>query len=188
MTTQQVNDDDRRLSAEADAAEQRERANKAEHQLMVLRAELERARIRCGQLERQLANYDEDEFDPSKQKGVGGIPVGGPDMTEVEAIEARLGMSPTLDQQLKQLGLGSPGAPLLSYESSLRAKCSGATIGKALQVLWCARAAMMSNDQGRMWSAVQQIQLLPIAWFEEYLDLDSWDEQGLPSLKDKQDG
>lgn len=77
-----------------------------------LRRALEQERLRVSKLERQIQNVDESLVDPTNQRGKGYIHTFGMQdpvfMAEVEAVEARFGMSPTVDQQLRSLGIDTP--------------------------------------------------------------------------------
>lgn len=92
---------------ESSANEKRERASADQ-----LRRALEQERLRVSKLERQIQNVDESLVDATNQRGKGYVHTFGMQdptfMAEVEAIEARLGMSPTVDQQLRALGIDTP--------------------------------------------------------------------------------
>lgn len=77
-----------------------------------LRGEINMLRAENGRLKRESdPDYDPRDGDPSLQKGEGAIPLGEhPLLNEAEHIERRLGMSPTLDQQLRDVGEYAPAA------------------------------------------------------------------------------
>lgn len=95
-----------------------------------LRGELNLLRAENGRLKRERdPDYDPRDGDPSLQKGVGAIPLGEhPLLNEAEHIERHLGMSPTLDQQLRDVGEHSVGAYSLR-ESALTAPTVAALAG-----------------------------------------------------------
>ena len=98
---------------ERDNAELREEVIRSRSQLNKMKKALGDERIKSTRLERQLAGQDEDLHDPTKQRGIGGIPLGDhPVLLEAERIERALGMAPTLDQQLRSLGV-APADQLL---------------------------------------------------------------------------
>jgi hypothetical protein len=201
----------RLAAAEKDAAELRGERDREHQKVNTLRTQLANARIYAGRLERQIAGNDEAEFDPQKQKGLGAIPVGGPDMTEVEAIEAKLGMSPTMDQQMRQLGmgdvadqaqrlLGEGGAA--EYLEVVSSADEQAQLANVLQACWMGRTALKAfahvgsaDDlgltpsehraaQGVVVLALTAIESLPVSLFTRHLDLEDWDELDLPAIKE----
>lgn len=100
---------EREKALERENADLRQSDALSKHQLATARKALNEERNKSARLERQLEGYDEDLHDPSKQKGIGAIPIGDHHLFhEVEKIEARLGMSPTTDQQLRALGMKDP--------------------------------------------------------------------------------
>lgn len=180
--------------ASRDNQELREELGRERNKTNTLRTELEQARIRSDKLERQMAGHDDDAHDPQKQRGVGGIPVGGPPgefMREVEDMEERLGMSPTLDQQLRQLGLGEAGGvePRQLVAGTSR---DAHLVGPLIQLLWWARSVLVlirhgtvnERDEHACRLVVAQINELPVSTVERYLDLAEWDGEGLPPLKE----
>lgn len=186
--------------AERDAADYREKISRSDRQIRAVRDELERCRVRVGQLERQLAGYNDDEFDPGKQKGIGAIPIGG-DFSEVERIEEKLfGMSPTLDQQMRALGISSgveQAKHLLEAADDgelvaeiVAASDQEAQLPKALQALWKCRSVLQEAAcvqhqplHDLAIEALAAIAALPVALFEAHLQLASWDETGLPEIR-----
>jgi hypothetical protein len=187
-------------TAEADAAEVRGSLDRANRQLATVRGELGRSRTRVGQLERQIAGYNDEEFDPGKQKGVGAIPVGG-DYSQIEAIEERLGMSPTMDQQMRALGLGTvvdqvrmlTDGDCEAYAEVVADADEDSHVSRALQALWKCRHVLDLVRQEDHWGdlestgdineALAAVDELPITLFGSHLDLENWDETGLPTIK-----
>lgn len=189
-------------AVEKDAAELRAERDRERMKVNTLRGQLEQSRIREGRLERQIAGNDEDAFDPQKQKGLGAIPVGGPDMTEVEAIEARLGMSPTMDEQMRQLGMGTTAdqaqrllgeGGAQEYLEVVSGADEQAQLANVLQACWAAHTVLKylkleTGEVGeilvtRVDLAIAAVENLPISLFTRHLDLEDWDESSLPTIK-----
>lgn len=178
--------------------------HRLEHKIRRLTGELAAERQKSSALERKHAGVDEDEFDPTKQKGIGAIPIGG-DFREVEALERLLGMAPTLDEQLRALGMKTPEEQIRQlgmekeHEETLAIARIAApmdeivvprlTFMRLVQLLWAAREAGLRPGLGeaeaRLHHVSCRIDELPRVWFIMSLELDEWDvaEEPLPPLR-----
>lgn len=163
-------------------------------QLATARKELRKSRQAQARLERAVEGYDEDEFDPAKQKGVGCIPIGG-DFRQVEAVEKLFGMGPTLDDHFRQLGLGDGGQvakileahvevrngdvrSLLAMLMSIALKCRLALSRDTEVAEPCARVPL---EEARL--VIAAIDKLPEQLLTDLVDIDGWDGRGLPPIK-----
>lgn len=191
------------------------RNNRLEHKVKTLTTELATTRHLASIAERQRDGVDEDSFDPTKQKGIGAIPIGG-DFRELEALEHMLGMAPTLDEQLRQLGMATPEEQLralgMGKESAeiVAVVLAAATqddinvprmaFMRLVQLVWAARARLMidwaaarlvtgSEDDhvGEIGAIVTAIEALPTAWFDTCLHLAGWNAmlEPLPPLREQ---
>jgi len=207
---------DHKQRLERENSDLRTELNAAKQNQNKLRVELSSARVKCDRLERQIAGYDEDASDPTKQKGIGAIPVDlgyGPDLSQVEAIERRLGMAPTVDAQLRAAFGTSIAAtdhllteggqeivvsPDSEYIDAVVEADENKQMGLALQLLW--KTLMVLRDgadggpaaRGGAGTAIDTAELaalmdgikgLPISLLKRHVDIDGWDGEGLPPLK-----
>jgi len=89
-------------------------------------------------------------------------------------------MAPTLDRQLRQLGLAG-------VEKQLVAASDDEQLPRVVQLLWYARTVLSdlegATSDKRCSSIVAMIDDLPISFVEAHLDLESWDDDGLPPLR-----
>jgi hypothetical protein len=140
------------VEANRDNAELRASLERERKKTHTLRGALQDERHRAGRLERQMAGVDDEAFDPTKQRGVGGIAVGAPSefMQEVEQLEQLLGMAPTLDEQLRQLGTAA-------VERQLTAAVESDTddlVARLVQIMWYARDVLREHKIPRQWDGV----------------------------------
>lgn len=162
-------------------------------QLATARRELRKSRQTVGRLERAVDGYDEEEFDPAKQRGVGCIPIGG-DFRQVEAIEQHLlKMGPTLESEFARLGIGDGGqvARILEAHADVQAADVRQLLGVLMSIALKARFELgrdgfeapvtVAADAARL--VVMAVDQLPKQLLTDLLDVESWDGSGMPPVK-----